>query len=145
MSLSSLPPVAPGGCRLFIRDLRVQLRLGVRPLERLRTRDAIVNIALDVRKSWQDAPERLDETVCYETIANQIHAMFHGRQVALVEAMAERIAAFCLQHDERVLAVWVRVEKPGAVAVADAVAVETALRRSDEKPRRSGETLVASS
>ena len=134
MSLSSLPPLPPGVCRLFIRDLRVQLRLGVHPQERLRTRDAIVNIALDVRKSWQSAPERLEQTVCYETIANKIHAMFQGRQATLIEGMAERIAAFCLQQDERVLAVWVRVEKPGAVASADAVAVQVALLRNGENP-----------
>ena len=134
MSLPCLPPPAPDGCRLLIRDLRVQLRLGVRSQERLRTREAVVNIALDVRKSWRGVPERLDEVVCYETIAEKVRDMFQGRQVALVEEMAQRIAQCCLRHDERVLAVWVRVEKPGAVASTRAVGVEVALRRDPGKP-----------
>ena len=134
MSLSSLPPVAPEVCRLFIRDLRVELRLGVRPLERLRTREAVVNIALDVRRSWSGIPERVEEVVCYDTIAAGVHAMFHGRRVCLVEGMAERIARFCLRQDGRVLAVWVRVEKPGAVASARGAAVEVALRRDAGEP-----------
>ena len=134
MSRLSLPPLAPEDCRLFIRDLRVHLRLGVRPQERLRTREAVVNIALDVRRSWRGVPERLEETVCYEPIAARICAMFQGRRESLVEGMAERIAECCLQQDERVRAVWVRVEKPGAVASARAVAVEVARRRGGGAP-----------
>ena len=126
MSPSALPPDC---CRLFIRDLRVQLRLGVRPQERLRTREAIVNIVLDVRKSWHGPPEKLKEVLCYETIATKIHEMFQGRRVSLVENMAERIADACLQWDERILAVRVLVEKPGAVAETRAVGVEIARRR----------------
>ena len=127
MNLSALPPDC---CRLFIRDLRVELRLGVRPQERLRTREAIVNIALDVRKSWRGYPEKLEDVICYETLANEIHAMFQGCQVSLVENMAERIADACLQRDERILAVQVHVEKPGAVAATRAAAVEVTRRRA---------------
>lgn len=128
--VTSLPPVDSNSYRVLIEDLRVELRLGIKPQEVLRTQSAIVNIAMDMRRQWQNAPESIREVICYETVAGRIRDMFQGKQVYLVESMAEQVARSCLQWDDRVLKVLVRVEKLGVVESTRAVGVEVLRRRA---------------
>ena len=115
-----------------LRRLRLELCLGVEAGERLRTREAFVDVALDVAKGWGEAPPvALGEVVCYATLAGKIVEAFQGRRVALVENMAERIASMCLAEDERIEAAWVRVSKPNAMPGCAAAEVEICLRRED--------------
>lgn len=125
-----LPPLDTDCYRILIEDLRVELRLGVKPQEIFSTQAAIVNIALDVRKQWRNAPSGMNDVVCYESIAGRVRDMFLGKQIYLVESMAEKIARDCLWSDERILAVWVRVEKLCAVESTRAVGVEFLHRRT---------------
>ena len=128
----SLPSLNEDCYRILIRDLRVELCIGVNPEELLSTQEVLVNIALDARRHWHKSPESISEVVCYDSLARRLRQRFHGGRIALVEGMAEAIARECFASDERVLAVWVRVEKPDAVASARSVGVE--IRRCREDP-----------
>ena len=133
----SLPPLDADCYRILIRDLRVELCIGVNPEELLRTQVVVVNIALDARRHWLNSPGSIEEVVCYDSVARRIRERFHGGRIALVEGMAEAIARECFECDERVLAAWVRVEKPDAVASTRSVGVEICRRREDLVPQAS--------
>ncbi|MNW03020.1 Dihydroneopterin aldolase [compost metagenome] len=71
---------------------------------------------------------RLSDTLDYEGVARIARELAGGEHIALVETFAERVALACLA-DHRVLAVKVRVEKPGAIPGAAAAGCEVAYSR----------------
>lgn len=128
----SASPIPSGAYRLRLRRLRLELCLGVEAGERMRTREAFVDVALDVGQGWGETPPvELSQVVCYATLAGKIVEAFQGRRVALVENMAERIAFMCLDEDKRIEAAWVRVSKPNAMPGCAAAEVEICRRRGD--------------
>jgi 7,8-dihydroneopterin aldolase/epimerase/oxygenase len=57
--------------------------------------------------------DRLAETVDYGVLAQQLHDVIAGEPVQLIETLADRLAAVCVQ-DVRVRRAEVTVHKPGA-------------------------------
>ncbi len=108
---------------IFVRSLRVDASIGVHPHEYEGTQPIFIDVRLDMGDTPPPADDRLGETIDYEAIANQAKALAKEGHVQLVETLAERLAAWCLQ-DARVAAVTVRIEKPNALAAADAAGVE---------------------
>src|SRR6187549_145149 len=92
---------------LFVHDLVLACRIGVHAHERDRPQRVRLNLDLAVAETEQP-PRQLADVVDY---------------AALVERVAERVAALCLE-DPRVRSARVRVEKLEAVADAAAVGVE---------------------
>ena len=125
----TLPPLEPDKYRVFIKNLHIELCLGIKPHEILSTQCVQINLVLEARRSWRESPGAIEEVICYETVANRIKDMFQGRKIHLAEAVAERAAQTCLEWDERIDMVWVRVEKLGAVKDTDTVGVEILRRR----------------
>lgn len=114
---------AKAGIRhLFIRDLVLDCRIGVRPREHEAPQRVRLNLDLGVR---EDGPpvERLDEVVDYSGLLKRVRALIAAGHVDLVETLAERLAALCLE-DPRVRSARVRVEKLDVVADATSVGVE---------------------
>ncbi len=125
----TLPPLEPDKYRVFIKDLHIELCLGIKPHEILSTQCVRINLVLEARRSWRESPGDIEEVICYDTIARRIREMFQGRKIRLAEAVAERAAQACLEGDERIDMVWVRVEKLDAVKDANTVGVEILRRR----------------
>ncbi|MBO6686743.1 MAG: dihydroneopterin aldolase, partial [Parvibaculum sp.] len=65
----------------------------------------------------------LSNVVCYATVVDGIKAIVSEGHLNLVETLAERIAASCLE-DERVRVALVRVEKLAVIPEASSVGVE---------------------
>ena len=106
-----------------IRDLHLRCIVGVFDTERDRRQDVLINIELhaDLRSACHT--DRLEDTVDYKAIKKRIVDMVETSSCFLIEALAERIAAICLE-DARVERVAVTVDKPGALRFARSVAVE---------------------
>ncbi len=113
--------------RIHIRDLRADCIVGTEPRERVVRQVVVINITLDCDLSAAAASDRLEDTVNYVTLKNDIVAFIRDSACQLIEALAERVAALCLR-DPRVQAAEVTVDKPGALTGARSVAV--AVRRS---------------
>lgn len=116
--------------RILISDLLVRCVIGVRDEERRDKQDVLINLELsaDLRKAG--ASDRLEDAVDYAALKKRIVAMAEQSQFFLVEALAENIAALCLEHPKVVQAV-VRVEKPTALRFARNVGVEIVRQRTD--------------
>lgn len=113
------------GLTVFVRGLAVEAGIGIHGHEQGR----LQTLRLDVELDLGDRPvERFADTVNYETVAEAARAIAAEGHIGLVETFAERLALACLA-DPRVLAVRVRVEKPEALAGAEAAGCEVRYRR----------------
>lgn len=117
--------------RVFVHDLVLPLKVGVYGHEHEREQNVRFNVDAEIARVARPAQDMRD-VLSYDVITDGIHLMTSGGHVALVEMLAERIAAFVLDHP-RVLRVTVRVEKldvgPGRVGI------EIERRRGAEKAK----------
>lgn len=127
--LESTQPTAPGTLRVFVRDLVVPCRIGVFRHEQNGTQRVRINLDLLVAESdaaLHDDPSRV---VRYEKVTDRIRTLCTAEHIKLLETLAERIAAICLE-DDRVRAVTVRVEKLDVFRDAESAGVEIVRTRT---------------
>ncbi|HZD91199.1 MAG TPA: (5-formylfuran-3-yl)methyl phosphate synthase [Pseudolabrys sp.] len=105
--------------RVFVHDLVLPLQVGAYGHERERTQTVRFNVDAEVARVPR-AVQDMRDVLSYDVITDGIRLITADGHVALVETLAERIAAFVLDH-ARVQRVRVRVEKldvgPGHVGV----------------------------
>jgi FolB domain-containing protein len=109
--------------RILIKDLRTRCIIGVNADERREKQDVTINIVLCTDTRLPGENDRFEDAVDYRAAKKRIIAMVESSQFFLVEALAERIAAICLE-DSRVQQAQVTVEKPAALRFARSVGVE---------------------
>lgn len=111
---------AAGLRHVFVRDLVIPCAIGVHAHEKDRTQRVRINVDLGVTENGEPHLDRLANVVCYEDIVTRIRGIVADGHINLVETLAERIAAVCLQ-DPACRSARVRVEKldvfPDAVSV----------------------------
>lgn len=126
---NAAPNHASQGVRhVFVRDLEVQASIGIYDFEKVKPQRVIINIDLAVAEAGGSIDENIDNVVSYEHLVRNAESLVASGHIQLVETLAERIAASCLE-DERVLAARVRVEKPDIFANARSVGIEIERRR----------------
>ena len=109
--------------QMFIRDLVVNMLIGVHRHERDGRQRVQINLDLTLIDGSSIDDDRLASVVSYETLVHQIRDMCNSGHVNLVETLAERIARLCF-HDMRVRGAIVRVEKLDVFADTASVGVE---------------------
>jgi 7,8-dihydroneopterin aldolase/epimerase/oxygenase len=107
---------------VFIHDLEVAASIGVHNHEKEGKQRIRINLDLAVREGPL-TDDSLANVVCYEKVVSNIRQLVDAGHVNLVETLAERIAALCLE-DRRVRVARVRVEKLDVFADAASVGVE---------------------
>jgi FolB domain-containing protein len=107
---------------VFIRDLLVRCIVGIRPEEREKPQDVVINIDLYTDTSRAAASDDIADALDYSTLKKKVIALAEASSFNLVETLAERIADLCL-GDGGVGAVSVSVEKPTALRFARTVGV----------------------
>lgn len=109
--------------RIVIRDLMLRCIVGINPDERVHRQDVVITITLFVDLSRPCASDKIEDTVNYKTIKDEIVDLVESSQFFLIEKLAEEIAQTCLRHTA-VHAVSVSLDKPAALRFARSVAVE---------------------
>lgn len=121
---------APAGRRrVHIDRLELVASVGVFEVEKRYEQRIIVSVALDVVDSYDGLSDRLEDVLDYDAVVRRINAIAEAGHFHLIETLAERIAAACLE-DRRVAVVRVRVDKPDIVPGCRSVGVEIVRRRS---------------
>lgn len=121
----------PGVRHVFVRDMLLHAAIGVYPHEHRGTQRVRVNVDLAVQETG-DGLDRLDQVLNYEQVVEAVRAIAGSGHTRLVETLAERIAAACLD-DARVLTARVRVEKLDVFAETGSVGVEVERRKSSTR------------
>lgn len=106
-----------------INDLLARCVLGVSDEERREKQDVLINITLYAQLEEAAATDDFARTLDYRDLKKRVLALVEDSRYHLLEALAERVADLCLEH-ELAEQVTVRVEKPSALRFARSVAVE---------------------
>jgi dihydroneopterin aldolase len=109
--------------RIELRAMRFSGRHGVLPSEVREAQPFEVDVVLEMDLAPAGSRDDLDLTVDYGTVFGVAESVLEGPHVALLETLAERIAADLLASHPAVAAVTVRVRKmqpplPGVLAWA---------------------------
>jgi dihydroneopterin aldolase len=114
--------------RISIVGLRVPGRHGVFEQERLVGQDFVVDAVLWLDTSAAAAADDLSLTADYGVIAGRLAAIVAGQPVALIETLADRLAAACLA-DPVVREAEVTVHKPQAPVGQPVADITVTIRR----------------
>lgn len=105
--------------RIFVRDFVIPVHIGAYAHERGKPQNVRFNVEVTAARPARAAAD-MRHVLSYDVIMDAIRLVVAREHIALVEALAERIAEFLLAHP-RVVSVTVRVEKldlePGSVGV----------------------------
>ena len=118
--------------RIYIRDLYLRCIVGIYEEERRGKQDVTLNITLHVDLRQAGRTDRIEHTVDYKAIKNQVVGMVEESEFFLIEKLAEEAAAICLGFPG-VAAVEVMVDKPGALRYARSVAVHIFRQREPDE------------
>ena len=114
---------------VFVRGLEVHAVVGVYDHEKHTPQRLIISVDLNVAENAAAHNDRLENVVCYEGIVRNIQKICTAGHVNLLETLAEKIAADCLE-DKRVLVVKVSIEKPDILPECTAVGIEIERKRA---------------
>jgi dihydroneopterin aldolase len=99
--------------RIRLSGLRIRGHHGVLPEERRDGQDFVVDAVLSVDTRTAAASDALTDTVDYGVLAADLAEVVAGEPCDLLETLADRLAAVCLQHP-LVFEVELTVHKPNA-------------------------------
>lgn len=117
-----------------LRDVALEVRLGLYDAERLAPQPVLVDVELYRRRELPAAGEerRFEDCLDYDRVYRYLTDEWPRRpHVELLERLAEDLVAFCLA-DERVEACRVAIRKPGIYAGRGTPGVELYRRRAGE-------------
>lgn len=108
---------------VFVRDFELTCSIGVHPHEHDAPQRVRINLDLAVWDGDASISDDINKVVCYEAIVNRTRAIAMDGHIKLVETLAERVAAACLENDQ-VRSIRVRVEKLDVFEDTASVGVE---------------------
>jgi dihydroneopterin aldolase len=114
-----------------ISGLEVDCILGVRPLERRRAQRVRLDLELEQDLTVAARSGRIQDTVDYSRLAEQVERLLKFREYRLLEEASEEIAAMIVAVHPRATAVRVALEKPSALP-GSARSASVGIRRTRE-------------
>jgi 7,8-dihydroneopterin aldolase/epimerase/oxygenase len=121
--ITALSAIAHGRTmKVFVRDLILPCRIGVYSHEKHAEQRVRINLELNCHEH-PAINDDYTNVVCYAEVVEGIRSLLNSGHINLVETLAERIAALCLD-DHRIISAKVRVEKLDVMPEASAVGVE---------------------
>ena len=108
---------------VFIRDYMVDCAIGIHSHEKEREQRVRINLDLAVLEGEAPINDDIRNVICYEHLAKGIEHIVGEGHVNLVETLAEKIIAMCLEEDS-VYSARVCVEKLDILSNAKSVGVE---------------------
>jgi FolB domain-containing protein len=109
--------------KVYIQNLHATVILGIHDWERVTLRVIIINATMFTDTHSAAQSDDIADCVNYSDMSKKLRAHAESAARMTIEALANDLAEICLQ-EPRVVKVILRVDKPGAVAEADSVAVE---------------------
>lgn len=120
--------------RIELRGMRFEGRHGVLPAEALESQPFEVDVVMELELAAAGRSDDLARTIDYGDAFRRARAIVEeGPHVALIETLAERIAADLLAAHLPIGAVTVRVRKPRAPLPGDFAWAGVEIRRERER------------
>lgn len=109
--------------KIFITDLELMASVGIYSHEQSDRQRLLINMELLVRDAYDGASDRIYDVYDYDNAIRVAQHVAGSGHINLIETVAERIAAGCLEH-ACVFRVRVRIEKPDVRSAARSVGIE---------------------
>ena len=113
---------------IFIRDLRIEARVGFHKRERHATQTLRLDLEIGIANDAVFASDRVADCIDYDTVVTRIRALLGEGHFNLVETIADRIARLLLDEFGAAFA-RVSVAKLGVMKNAGLVGVTVERRR----------------
>ena len=97
--------------RIFIRDFRLQVSIGIHDFEKEKPQTVVVNVDLVLAPPRRALNDRIANVLNYDKVHDAILALAGSRHFNLQETLVEAILDLCLAHPE-VVEARVSTEKP---------------------------------
>ena len=114
---------------IFVRQLRLPVRVGVTEEERARPQIVLLDLELEVDLREAGDTDDLSATVDYGAITSGVAALLEETQVLLLERLAQKVAGFLL-NQQGVVNVTVSVAKEAPPIQEEAGAVGVTIVRA---------------
>ncbi len=101
--------------RVWLLGVECRVKIGVPPTERRRRQRVLVDLGLETETRAAAARDDFRAAVDYRAVETLVRAEAEAGERALLETLAERLAAAVLKAQPRVAAATVRVRKTPAV------------------------------
>jgi D-erythro-7,8-dihydroneopterin triphosphate epimerase len=108
--------------RITIKNLLVRGILGIKPEEREKLPDILINLELVADLAPAGESDAIDDAVNYRSVTKDVIALVEQSAYHTVEKLATEIARLAITRHQ-VAAITVQVEKPGALRFAESVGV----------------------
>lgn len=108
--------------RILIKNLLVRGILGIKPEEREKQQDIVINIELVADLRPAGASDAIDDALNYRSVTKDVIALVEQSAFHTVEKLATEIARIAVV-DYPAESVTVTVEKPGALRFSESVGV----------------------
>ncbi len=109
--------------RIFLKNLRVLISMGVHDFEKQARQRVIVNVDLHIDPDGKIENDSIQETVDYDFVRSAVMSVADSGHFHLQETFCERILDICLQKTG-VIAARVSSEKPDVYPDCDSVGFE---------------------
>lgn len=109
---------------IFIQGLRVQTIVGIYEWEKQFKQPLIFDLELATNLKSAAESDKIEDTVDYKQISDEIIEMVEGNQFELLETIGESICAHILKKHATVLKVQLKIHKPNAVPQAETVGIQ---------------------
>lgn len=116
---------------IVIKNLKIKCILGVGNEERKSPQEIIITIQLSINSKRASITDRIEDTVNYREIYNNIIADVEKSKFHLLESLGEYICNLCLQF-QTVQAVKVSITKPNIFEKADGVTLDMEKNKQNE-------------
>ncbi len=97
--------------RIFIRDLRLQVSIGIHDFEQTKPQTVVVNVDLFLAEPAKAHGDRIANVLDYDFVHDGIVALAKGRHFNLQETLCEAILDHCMSPAQ-VIEARVSTEKP---------------------------------
>lgn len=115
--------------RILVGCLRFDCIIGILPQERLHPQRLELDIELEADFAAAARTDRIEDTVDYAAVAEQIHALAVEHQYELVEKLLTEACALVLEQFPPVRAVKITARKPDILPQTDFVGASLEMRR----------------
>ena len=96
--------------KIKIKDFKLKTNLGIYDWEKNFEREIIINLEIEIKDSQALQSDKIEDTVDYELIYNQIKQLIYSKKFNLIEKMAQEIVDL-IMLDSRINKCKIEIDK----------------------------------
>jgi dihydroneopterin aldolase len=126
----SYPKNSKGTYEVQIKELTLMASIGIHEHEKIKKQRVSISLSIKVNDNISSVNEDIDNFVSYEKVIKNLKKIIFKGHIELLETLGEKIALMCFE-DERILSIWMKLEKLDVFPDTKSVGIEIVRDKSD--------------